>query len=187
MKNLTTEEGRNQYGKLFWNADDIVMLHACSLKDTRCDQGHYGPHFMTFHRAFLLRYENSMLAVDPSIGAMPYWDYSKDTQTGECFEEECYIFSDNYFGSLSGNAAKNHAVTDGLFAYWPVVEWTSERFGSESNLDVKCTNEDWFNGTTTENCTRCCGDDGCVCDQQNDDYPTYLRDHDEYVKVMLSA
>lgn len=35
-------------------------------------QGHNGPPFMTFHRAFLLELENSMLAVAPGLGALPY-------------------------------------------------------------------------------------------------------------------
>lgn len=72
FKNLTTEEGGRIYGKHFHNHDDMVFLHICSAKDLRCDQGHLGPQFMTFHRALLLKYELALLSVEPEIGAMPY-------------------------------------------------------------------------------------------------------------------
>ena len=45
MKILTTDQGREIYkSDLFWNIDDMTILHACSTTDPRCDQGHYGPH-----------------------------------------------------------------------------------------------------------------------------------------------
>ena len=45
MKILTTDQGRQIYkSDLFWNIDDMTILHACSTTDPRCDQGHYGPH-----------------------------------------------------------------------------------------------------------------------------------------------
>ena len=163
MKETSTEEGRRLYGDLFWNYDEILFLHSCSLYDPRCDQGHYGPHFMNFHRAFLLRFENSLLAIDPTIESLPYWDYARDTETGDCFEQDCYIFSNKYFGSVNGNPDENHAVTDGLFAYWPIARWTSEQFGSDSNLNVPCSNENRFTGTRSEKCLRCCGQDAPFC------------------------
>lgn len=55
------------------NHDDFVVLHSCAVLDPRCDQAHAGPQHATFHRAFLLAYENALLAVDPGIEAMPYW------------------------------------------------------------------------------------------------------------------
>jgi hypothetical protein len=52
LKTTTTEDGRTLYNsELFWNLDDLTMLHACAVSDPRCGQGHAGPHFMTFHRA----------------------------------------------------------------------------------------------------------------------------------------
>ncbi len=33
---------------------------------------------------------------------------------------------------------------NGLFAYWPIIEYSSERFGSGSNLGVTCTTNDYF-------------------------------------------
>lgn len=180
MKNTTTEVGRTVYGEKFWNLDDITMLHACSLKDPRCDQGHYGPHFMTFHRAYLLRLENALLAVDKDIIALPYWDYSHDTRTGKYYQdEENYIFSDNYFGDIQGNASENYAVTNGLFARWPITEYTQDRFGNTSKLNVTCTKNEYFKGTVSSVCARCCGNEDCTCNQTADIFPHYLRDHDD--------
>jgi hypothetical protein len=45
-------------------------------------QGHNGPHFMTFHRAFLLEYENALLSVVPELKAMPYLDITLDFPGG---------------------------------------------------------------------------------------------------------
>ena len=82
VKTLTTAEGQAVYGDKFVNYDEILLLHSCAVKDPRCDQGHYGPQFMTFHL-----FEESVLAVDPSIGAIPYWDYDSDTEQGMYFED----------------------------------------------------------------------------------------------------
>ena len=36
-----------------------------------------------------------------------------------------------------------------------------------------------FKGTISSVCERCCGDDSCTCDQPDDVYPHWLRDHDD--------
>lgn len=120
-----------------------------------------------------------MLAVDPTIEALPYWDYSEDTKSGKYFETEDYIFSDKYFGSINGNPNKNHAVTDGLFAYWPVAKWTSSQFGSTSSLNTRCAKQEWFKGTKASVRDRCCGDSTCQCDQPDDTFTTFFRAHDD--------
>lgn len=187
----------------------MTLLHACSTLDPRCDQGHYGPQFMStfrnmpfgrrrslrwvmsfsltrstpflpaFHRAFLLRFENALLAVDPTVGALPYWDYAEDTASGKYFETKDYIFSDTYFGSIQGNPDENYAVTDGLFAHWPIAHWTSGAYGAQSSLKSRCAKQEWFKGTTASVCDRCCGNSTCQCDQPNDTYTTFFRKHDD--------
>jgi Common central domain of tyrosinase len=132
-----------------------------------------------FHRAYLLRFENSLLAVDPTIEGLPYWDYSEDTETGKYFETTDYIFSDKYFGSIKGNPDENYAITDGLFAYWPIAQWTSSRFGASSTLNSRCAKQEWFKGTTASVCDRCCGDSACECDQPGDTYSRFFRAHDD--------
>jgi hypothetical protein len=39
---------------------------------------------MTFHRAFLLEYENALLSVVPGLKAMPYLDITLDLPGGKC-------------------------------------------------------------------------------------------------------
>ncbi len=41
-------------------------------------QAHFGPWFMTFHRAFNLEFENALLSVVPELLAMPYWEFADD-------------------------------------------------------------------------------------------------------------
>lgn len=65
VKNLTTAEGQATFGPNFMNHDDLLYLHACSVFDPRCDQGHSTPSFITFHKSMILRYELAVLAVDP--------------------------------------------------------------------------------------------------------------------------
>jgi hypothetical protein len=90
MKNTTTEEGRQRYGPAFVAYDYMTAVHAhaalnpigapllplliiCSstqhMRSPLCagDQAHYGPVFAAFHRAWTLQFENSLLAVDPTI------------------------------------------------------------------------------------------------------------------------
>ena len=128
----------------------------------------------------MLRLENALLAVDPSILALPYWDYARDTQSGDCFEKDCYISSDAFFGDIQVDPEQNYTVTNGLFAYWPMTEYTKDRFGSTSNLNVDCTNNEYFVPTVASVCKRCCGQgDDCVCDQDDDVFPQFLRSYDD--------
>ena len=80
--------------------------------DDRGDQGHFGPQFATWHAAIVLEFERALLSVDPSVGALPYWDSTLDDDDG-------VVFSDAYFGSVPG-AGPADIVDDGRFAYWPV-------------------------------------------------------------------
>ena len=82
MKNTTNHTlGVELYGPDFRSYDAFVIKHAVSSLDERGDQGHFGPPFMTFHRAYLLEIENSFLAIlkvvfgaKAQIDAMPYWN-----------------------------------------------------------------------------------------------------------------
>jgi hypothetical protein len=94
MANIDTLSGRKKYGRHFWNAQDLVVFHVCAVVDPRCDQAHFGPNFMTFHRAYLLLIEQSLRAVDPTIIALPYWDMSLDSKTGKYrHDKDKYIFT----------------------------------------------------------------------------------------------
>ena len=140
MNKTDTLKGREIYGKHFWNAQDLVVFHVCAVVDPRCDQAHFGPNFMTFHRAYLLMIENSLRAVDPEILALPYWAMQYDAKDGKynprnpnatATDKEKYIFSEKYFGSYFTSEEDNFVVTNGLFAYWSVPEWV---FGEVSSF-----------------------------------------------------
>ena len=109
----------------------------------------------------MLRIELSLLAIcdeefnnackDGHLG-VPYWDVAKDGLGGEYHDDpENSIFSSKYFGSRP-KAEDNWQVTDGLFANWPVAEYTNERFGPLSDMAgptnynkvATCFAEKWF-------------------------------------------
>jgi len=69
-------------------------------------------------------------------------------------------------------------VTNGLFAFWPITEWTADKFGADSPLNVQCTNEQWFNGTQADTCPECCGKDTSTCKCKSA-APTWLRAHED--------
>ncbi|KAL3915875.1 MAG: hypothetical protein SGILL_005441, partial [Bacillariaceae sp.] len=71
------------------------------------------------------------------------------------------------------------AVTNGLFAYWPIVEWTEDRFGASSPLPGRCAAQEWFPGTTASVCDKCCGVPDCTCEEGVDKFTRYLRNHDD--------
>jgi hypothetical protein len=130
MNTTDTLTGRETYGKHFWNAQDLVVFHVCAVVDPRCDQAHFGPNFMTFHRAYLLLIENSLRAIDEEILALPYWDMALDSQNGmynprnpNATDPDQYIFTDKYIGDYFTEKSDNFVVTNGLFAYWAVPEW----------------------------------------------------------------
>lgn len=76
-------------------------------------QGHNGPQLLTFHRAWLLRLEQALLAVNPSLGALPYWHMPLDRPEGRYHGTSRYIFSQRYAGSISGNSRAGYGVTSG--------------------------------------------------------------------------
>ena len=79
MSTISTEAGRKCYGRTYVYFPDIVMKHACVASDPRGDQGHRGPEFMLFHKSTLLTYEGSILAIDPKIKAIPWWNMPLDS------------------------------------------------------------------------------------------------------------
>ena len=106
MKTTLHDEGQALYGEHFANYDDLLIRHACAVMDPRCDQGHSSPAILTFHRAIILTFENSLRAVDPTIEGLPYWDPSLDSELGPgkyYGDAEMSIFSENFFGSKDGN------------------------------------------------------------------------------------
>ena len=67
MKTSSNAEGKAKYGKQFANYDSFVAKHVKAVFNPEGDQGHFGPIFLIYHRAWLLAFENSLLAIDPAI------------------------------------------------------------------------------------------------------------------------
>ena len=117
MKVTDDDEGKKMYGDQYISYDRLVLKHAIAALDDRGDQAHFGPIFSSFHSAFLRQAENSLLAIDPTIIGLPYWDITVGASASKNT-----IFSKNYFGSFVGKG-KNYIVTDGVFANWPIAEY----------------------------------------------------------------
>lgn len=90
--------------------------------DPRGDQAHFGPVLALFHRAWLLELESAILAVDGTIEALPYWDFTRDV--APLNSNYTSIFSNQYFGSYVGQTP-DYSVMDGEFAQWPILKDTN--------------------------------------------------------------
>jgi len=112
MKWLDDEEGQSMYGSSFHTYDYFVLEHAVATSDPRGDQAHLGSHFIVWHGLFLLEFEESLLAIDPSIGAMPYWDLTQGFDV-------LFGSGDTEMGSLRGTGTLSEVV-DGAFPNWTV-------------------------------------------------------------------
>ncbi|CAB9501160.1 tyrosinase [Seminavis robusta] len=124
MKSTPKSEGRELYGFDFTPYDELILQHAAAANDPRGDQGHLGQHFSLFHRLFLLKFENSLLAIDPQIEGLPYWDMREGPDV---------VFGPSpiSFGSSTGQGS-NYEVTDGAFANWDVAPLDSQLLQSRS-------------------------------------------------------
>ncbi|CAB9523412.1 tyrosinase [Seminavis robusta] len=105
------EAGKINYGDNFRTYDYFVVKHAVATTDSRGDEAHKGAHFITWHAAFVLEFENALLAIDPSIEAMPYWDETVAQPS---------VFIEDYFGVDPAGSSATMEVTTGKFANWPV-------------------------------------------------------------------
>jgi len=116
MKFTPTWEGQAKYGKDFFNYNDLLLEHAVATLDPRGDLGHNGQHLLVYHKMFVLKFENSMLAVDPEILGVPYWDLRDDPY------EAVFGSGELEFGSVVGTG-ELYDVVDGAFANWHVAPY----------------------------------------------------------------
>ena len=96
------------------------MQHTYAAIDARCDQGHLSAGFFPYHRALVLAVEASVLAVDPGVGALPYWDYNVDLALPD--PETSEIWSDAFFGEAAGDPDDAYMIRTG-----PWKDWTVDR------------------------------------------------------------
>jgi len=116
MKATDGSPGRVRYGDKYFSYDELVAQHL-SASAHSCDRGHLGPAFATYHRALALRFEEALIAVDPNIEALPYWDYNLEAQLPDPYASKVFT---EWFGSIDGEPTKGHAVSDGRFAHWRI-------------------------------------------------------------------
>jgi tyrosinase len=114
LKTTTLADGVAAFGAGFKKYDYLVAKNALAIYDVRGDQAHYGPQFMTWHSAFLLEFENAVLAVNPAISGLPYWN-----PTSDAADPNASIFTGKYVGSAPGSG-ENSKVEDGVFSSFPV-------------------------------------------------------------------
>jgi len=113
----------------FTNA--INQLRANGDYDTYVQQhqgamghGHGGPAFFPWHREYILRFEQDLQAIDPSV-SLPYWDWTQDNLNSA--GTESLIWRSDFMGG-PGQAGTG-AVTDGPFAGWGLVRNSFNIFG----------------------------------------------------------
>ena len=126
MKYVSEEEGKQIYGNNYRSYDSLVCQHMRSTRDRLGDLMHLGPHFLVTHRAFTLAFENSLIAVDNKIDGAPYWNYYIDVLEYGNDLTDSIIFSDEYFGSFTGDESLGYAITDGKFKFWKVNDNPNE-------------------------------------------------------------
>ncbi|KAL4430833.1 hypothetical protein ABPG75_006089 [Micractinium tetrahymenae] len=139
MLSLSTESGRRLFGPKFISYQECIVKHSVATNDPRGDQGHNGPPFMTFHRAFLLEMEQSLLAVAPALKALPYWDITLDNPGGKYYGTPKAIFGNKYLGGSDGDARVDYGVTTGVFAWRQVGKFIPAQWPQYKK---------WYNGSS---------------------------------------
>eukprot|EP01084_Bolivina_argentea_P139813 245914_1 len=67
MKYIPTESGHTIFGDNFINYDGLVCQHHRATYHIGGDMAHIGPQFNIWHRAYILAFENSLIAIDHKI------------------------------------------------------------------------------------------------------------------------
>lgn len=137
MKTLSLNEGRLKYGRKFITYDLMVLKHARASFDPRGDQAHNHPIFPLFHRCWVLQFELSIIAIDPMIESLPYWDETIDSEILSKSKYPQYdpnfIFTDKYLGTHIGEG-ELYQVRNGRFRFWPITFNISNEVNFPSNI-----------------------------------------------------
>ncbi|XP_077978910.1 tyrosinase-like [Glandiceps talaboti] len=97
-------------------------------KVTSADFAHEGPTFLTWHRAYLLSWEQALRQVSGDDDfTLPYWDWAG--------ESECTVCTDEYMGA--SDTSNNHTLT-GAFSNWTTLCYN---FGALQANGSLCTNK----------------------------------------------
>jgi len=150
IKRTPGDEGRKIYGDDFMNLNELVIKHAHAALDPRCDQGHFGPAFIIFHRLFTWMMENVLLSVAPELLAAPYWNMDIDIAEYDN-PDDSIIWSADWFGSAHPRPEDGYMVMDGYFAGWPIAK--SKDVGADFENSYGYLRAPW-NPLNTPNLTR---------------------------------
>eukprot|EP00924_Labyrinthula_sp_SR-Ha-C_P003487 snap_masked-scaffold_15-processed-gene-10.35-mRNA-1 protein AED:1.00 eAED:1.00 QI:0/0/0/0/1/1/3/0/688 len=131
MRNTTLLEGRIVYGEDFRSYEYLLIKHATSALHKCIDQGHIPANVLSFHRSFILEFENSFLSIlqvlnpGSNLTGVPYWNWFIDlydpkkisfleslTGTNIPFFESSLW---KYFGSPFGDPDNDFEISDGFF------------------------------------------------------------------------
>ncbi len=91
--------------------DPYVVAHQGAMS-----HGHGGPAFFSWHREFVLRFEQALQAIDPGV-SLPYWDWTSANLNG--LGTESLIWRDDFMGGPGQPATGD--VTTGPFAAWGLI------------------------------------------------------------------
>ncbi|MCP1485756.1 tyrosinase [Pseudomonas fluorescens] len=114
--------------------DEYVHLHHQVMKPTVLPHepndpnyrngAHRGPSFLPWHRAFLLKFENDLQAINPSI-TIPYWNWTEDAAD----PHNSPVWAEDFMGG-NGVEGDDWRVATGRFAYkhgqWPVPSYPDD-------------------------------------------------------------
>lgn len=98
MYSTSQTEGQALYGKNFISASHLTASH-----DSKDFTYHGNLYFLTSHPAMQIRFETSLLSIDPSV-VLNYWDFLLDHKWGTDWTQSP-IYSDEMFGSVDTSAA----------------------------------------------------------------------------------
>lgn len=145
MEQVPTAEGQVLFGKAYKEYNYFQVKHAVANLDPQGDQGHFGPHFGSFHRALSLEFEAALLAVVPKLKAVPYWDITLDAPGAKYWGTKHSITASKYLGDIDGDARVGWAVTNGATAYKNVGKFDIDLYGEHASI---------FNGTADKHLMR---------------------------------
>ena len=101
-----------------WNEDCRNIINPTGTENNRIDFAHRGPHFLTWHRHYLLLIESELRRIGQDMGinnfTLPYFDWTPT--------ETCLIFTHELLGTPE-YSYKTKNVSGALFenGKWPVV------------------------------------------------------------------